>query len=495
MGSKDRAVREQALKVVCPRCGAWLRKDCRHTKGSKAGEICSPHPERIRFSQADVSPDTRRKIKEIEEAIPEKGTPKKKDKLTPEQRTVVDTLLNKIADLGKNAEFEGPVTVGPLVSVYPFFPQHRTKVVHLEQMGKDFAAALRSEENIVARRLSGAGVGIFVPNKERTLIHMPDTLPNVIAYMQKSSKDGHKKIPLNFGVTYSGEPFVDDLTLQPHILLAGSTDSGKSTLALSFLLSMCWAMNPRELQLIISDTKKVDFKPYFGNLPHLARPIAGDVYETMQALAWLNRTTQLRLDMLSNEQVRNIHEHNFRHPDKAMPYIVLYIDEMADIMGDQIDSNDAKANNAKLGALVQRCRAAGIYVIASTQRPSVNIVKGSIKANFPSRVSFKLPSASDSVTVLRGVRGAENLVSRGDMFYSSSARSDLLRLHSPFTKLEDVKTLLEAVIRKEEVEQQKMQQEAERAARINLEDSEERQALQEEGSNRPISTWDGKKVN
>lgn len=483
MSSNERTA---VMKLVCPRCGAWVREWCTHTKGSKAGQECEPHKERIALANVKLSPETKKKVRDVEDAAPseshESKKDKKKSKLTPEQREVVELLLTKIENLGKNAEFVEPVTVGPLISTYRVQPLHKTKVAHLESMMKDFAMAVKAETLVVKRMPGESCVGIFVPNATRTLVTLGQTLKNVPEFMNKPTKDGHKPIPLNFGIDSQGHPFVDDLTTQPHMIVAGSTDSGKSTLANSFLLSMALFMSPQELQLIISDTKRVDFEPYYRNLPHLCRPIAKDIYETMQVLEYVRRETQRRLDVFAAATTRNIHEYNESVTTK-MPYLVVYIDELADVIGDQVNKEEAKANTQKLGAIVGRSRAAGIYVIASTQRPSVNVVKGSIKANFPSRVAFRLPSQGDSRTVLNGTKGAECLMSRGDMFYSSPTSSELRRLHSPFTELSIVKQLIAQIISKEELAKQQ-----------RAEDASERIALQQEGNGESIDVVSGPKA-
>lgn len=472
-----------ALKVVCPRCCAWIRKPCVHTTGSKVGQPTSPHPDRIKFARAsmDISPDTKKKIRAVEEAeATEVKVKTPKDKLSSDQRRVVDLILDKIYALQKHAEFVGPVTKGPVISTFRFKPLHRTKVAHIEGMVKDISLALGSEELVVVKRMPGEeAVGVFVPNKERQLITLPDTLQNVMAYMQKPTKDGHKKIPLNFGITYVGEPFVDDLTVQPHILVGGATDSGKSTLMNCFVLSLLWACKPSEVRLCISDTKKVEFLPYYSQIPHLERPIAKDRYETMQIMDYIVRETQRRLDEFGKGLIpcRNIHEWNDKNPEHKMHFIILLIDELADIMGEAIDRTEAKIAAAKLGAIVGRSRAAGIYVIAGTQTPRASIVKGTIKANFPSHVALKVSSSIDSKVIL-GVKGAECLMSRGDMFFQSSARSDLLRLHAPYAELNDLKELIKAVILREDIEKKK--------AQAKLEENEERIAIQQEGSNKPI---------
>jgi S-DNA-T family DNA segregation ATPase FtsK/SpoIIIE len=295
---------------------------------------------------------------------------------------------------------------------------------------------------------------VFVPNKERTIVRFRDTITNVAAYMQEEPKDKHVPIPLNFGIDSNGDPFVDDLTMQPHLLVAGTTGSGKSTGLHCLVTSMLWVMNPDELRVLISDTKGVEFKA-FAHVPHL-QPINNEpgkictsVFDTMAALDWCVNEAQRRMDEISKADVRNIHEYNKIKLQSKMPYVVLVIDELNDILGPALDRPVAQANSAKLGTIVGRARASGIHVIASTQRPDVRLIRGNIKANFSTRLSFRLPSHQDSRTVLN-TKGAENLLSRGDMLYQSSMSSELKRLHAPLTTLEDVKLMVGMIIQREE---------------------------------------------
>jgi S-DNA-T family DNA segregation ATPase FtsK/SpoIIIE len=435
--SKDK---KQYLNVICPVCGAFKNKECKHTSKAKKGKTRKePHDDRVKLAKVKVS----KRHAEVEEK------PKKNphEKLTPEQKEVVKIITEKIEVLGKHAEFVGPVTVGPVISTYRFFPVRRTKVAHLESLHKDFAVALGAESVLVKRMPGESAVGVFIPNKKRITVVFSDTLSNVTDYMQDESDDGHAKIPLNFGINSDGEPFVDDLAIQPHLLIAGATGSGKSTCQHGIALSMLWSLSPKELQIIISDTKGVEFKA-FKNVPHLRFPICTDVYKTMASMEWCIQETQTRLNLFSNADVRNIHEYNARQVgDAKLPYVVFFIDELADVIaeGPGIDRGEAKINASKLGTIVARSRASGIHVIAATQRPSVNIVKGSIKSNFPSRLAFKLPSSIDSRTVLN-TKGAEALMKRGDALYSSSASSDLIRIHAPYTSLAELSTTIEGII-------------------------------------------------
>lgn len=437
----------KALEVPCPRCSVYAGERCVHTKGAKRGMKCFAHEDRIKLSRVQV-----KLPKELLTENPTEAKAKKqfeaRQKLTPEQKEIVDIILDKITVLGRHAQFVGPVAVGPIISTYRFFPLRRTKVAHIEGMAKDFAVALgdlTKAETIVVKRMPGeSAVGVFVPNRIRKEVQFKDTLTNVRDFMDITPRDKHLPIPLNFGIDSVGKPFVDDLTLQPHVLIAGTTGGGKSTLEKGLVLSMLWAMAPEELRLIISDTKGVEFRRFKG-IPHLQKEICTDIYQTMAAMEWLILEADIRYKKIAACDVTNIHEYNLINKEHKLPYIVLIIDELADLMGNNVDVAEAKANSQKLSTIVARSRACGIHVIAATQRSDAKLVKGSIKANFSSRLAFKLPAYQDSKTIL-STKGAENLIARGDMFYQSSMSSELRRLHAPLTTLEDVTLLVGAII-------------------------------------------------
>jgi len=461
---------QDALTVLCPRCSAFPGDHCMHTKGKKKGGKCLPHEERIRLAKVKLSSISKDKISKITTEVVEGFKVKKADpheKLTPEQAEVVKVISDKILTLGRHAEFVGPVTVGPIISTYRFFPVKRTKVAHLEAMNKDFAVALGAESIVVKRMPGESAVGIFVPNKKRLLVTFKSTLQHVSAYMQEDTDDKHKPIPLNFGIDSNGDPAVDDLTMQPHLLIAGTTGSGKSTEQHALVLSMCWTMAPEELQMIISDTKGVEFTK-FKALPHLIRPICTDRYKTLEALDFCVKETQDRLDAFGEKGVRNIHEYNKLNPTHQMPYIVFVIDELADLVGPGLEKAEAKAASDKLGIIVARSRASGIHMIVATQRPDVKLIKGNIKANFPTRLCFRLPSHQDSRTVL-STKGAENLMSRGDCFYQSSMHPELRRLHAPLTTLEDTVTVVAGILTRHQEESEIRLREAQPV--INPEDA------------------------
>lgn len=437
---------EDYLQVICPTCAAFKGKHCRHTSKTKRGKVRSePHDDRIKLAKVKVSD----KVKKHLDLVEDKPKKNPHEKLTQEQKETLKTILDKITVLGRHAEFVGPVSSGPLIETYRVFPLKHTKVNHLEAMAKDFAVALGAESVLVKRMPGESAIGIFVPKAKRQKVIFSDTLPNVTKYMKEPTEDGHKVIPINLGIDSNGDPAVDDLTQQPHILTAGTTGSGKSTAMHGMALSMLWEMTPEELKLIISDTKGVEFKA-FVDMPHLQFPICTNVYKTMEAMEWCVKETQKRLNIFAESNVRNIHEYNARTiSDGKLPYIVIFIDELADVIaeGPEVDKGEAKVNASKLGTIVARSRASGIHVIAATQRPSVNIVKGSIKANFPTRLAFKLAGHADSRTVLN-TKGAENLMKKGDALYQSSTSSDLRRIHAPYTSLDELKSMVESIIQR-----------------------------------------------
>lgn len=451
---------KDVLAVICPKCGRFSGKKCKKTSGSDKGkDRNTPHSERVAMTKVKVSKRVVEKVHEASKHSEKKETKKSKEKITPEQQKVIDTIIDKVAALsnGKQIEYAGPVTVGPYITTYRFKPNRKLKVKTFESFGADLAVALGAESTLVKMMPGESSVGVFVPHKEnqRKKIELKDTLEHVMDYMSQKTEDGHKPIPLNFGMDHNGNPFVDDLTNQPHLLMAGTTNSGKSTSLRAIVLSMLFSMSSDELKLIISDTKGVEFNA-FAHVPHILQTANGSgycnsVYSTMAMLEWAVKQTQQRYDLLRMENVQNIHQYNAKVvKDKRVPFVVIVIDELADLVALDMGRSEAKANAEKLKTIAARSRAAGIYLLASTQRPDVNTVKGSIKANFPGRASFRLPSNRDSITIL-GVTGAQHLISKGDMLYISTTNPVLKRLHAPWTSIDDVTDLIKNIIQREQL--------------------------------------------
>lgn len=367
---------------------------------------------------------------------------------TKQEQEAVKTILTfKIHELGFDAKPVGEVSVGPIISVYRFLPTDKTKVSHLESLAQDFAITLGVEDVLVKRMPGEVAVGIFVPNKERKFVDFKETVSNV--WVAKPTQ----MVPINMGVDYLGRPSVVDLTLLPHLLIAGSTGSGKSTFVTSLLASIVYCVNSSEIQFVLSDTKGVDFG-HFEGCPHLLFEIANSVYKTLEQMDWLIEEMNRRLKLLAKKGDRNVREFNEKATGtERLPYIIFVIDELADILSDRRKSDDSgpsigKVAEAKLAQLAQKARASGIHIIAGTQRPSVKLVEGNIKSNFPARLSFRLPSGPDSRTVL-GTEGAEHLLSQGDMMFLNPNQPGLQRLHSPFAKISDIQAAVDIATRRE----------------------------------------------
>jgi len=361
---------------------------------------------------------------------------------TEEQKTTITHIVLKLAQLGHECSWTEPITTGPLITTYRFVPRSATKVAQITSCAQDLAIAL-AVDDVVVRRLAGEGViGISVPNAHRTMVLWRDTLT-------RPADDN--LVPLNFGVDSQGRLYRDDLTKCPHLLIAGSTNGGKSVCMNAMIASLMYWRTPEQVRFILSDTKQVEFTHFVG-APHLLREPCGSMYSTWEAMDWLIDEMEVRLKKIGRAGCQNIGQYNQKQSEdwvtkeygskdwQPLPYYVLVIDELADILGGD-KRGEAKIANTKLGKIVQKSRAAGVHVIAATQRPSVNIVAGSIKANFPARLTFKLPSDADSRTVINQA-GADHLLSQGDMLYQGPSTTGTKRLHSAYASIDDIKQMV-----------------------------------------------------
>ena len=355
------------------------------------------------------------------------------NQLTDDQQKAVMLITVKLAQLGLHVSFVHPVTVGPLITTYRFVPKNSTKVSQIESCSDDLAVALATGDVLVRKLTGEAVIGISVPNANRCLPLWRVTLTQPVDML----------VPLNLGIDAEGRLFREDLVMLPHLLIAGSTMGGKSTEVNAVLAALMYWRQPDQVQFCLSDTKRVDYThleyPCNG---FMWAPTAESMYTTWELMDHLIDEIERRLTLLNAARCPNVAEHNTRHPQRKLPYIVLVIDELADVLGGE-KRGEAKIASAKLGKIVQKSRATGIHVIACTQRPSVNIVGGVIKANFPARLTFRLPSGDDSRTVI-GSYGAEHLLARGDMLYVSPNRPGVTRLHASHVDMTDVEACLRA---------------------------------------------------
>jgi DNA segregation ATPase FtsK/SpoIIIE, S-DNA-T family len=356
---------------------------------------------------------------------------------TDAQRKVIDVIVEKCRDFdcpGQVVE----VRQGPRVTEYEFSPDRFTRLKRLKSINEDLAMALEAETVTVQRLPGKAAIGISLPNAECKEVLFDDCLKNVIAHRYDMA------LPINFGITSTGEPYVEDLAQIVHLLIGGSTGAGKSVFINNILQSLLYIRSPKELQLILIDPKSVELFPYRG-LPHLKEDPVADIYQALGLLEQMVQEMRRRTSNLHAAGVKNIAEYNAKmkkegHPDDTWPYILVVIDELADLV-----MQEKKAFIEKMASLAGMARAAGIHVIAATQRPSVDVLSGKVKVNFQGRLAFRVPSPIDSKTIL-GHKGAEQLLGKGDMFFVSPSKTGLQRLHSPNTKRENLEKLMKLSI-------------------------------------------------
>ena len=327
---------------------------------------------------------------------------------------------------------------GPVVTTYELKPDAGVKYSKVTNLADDLCLAMEAESVLIERIPGKSTVGIQIPNLVREQISLRELLESE-AYRQSSSK-----LTLALGKTITGEPFVSDLATMPHLLIAGSTGTGKSVAMNAMLTSILSRATPEEVRLILIDPKRLELGMY-GDIPHLLTPVVVDPKLASNALRWAVTEMEGRYKTLAAHGVRNIEQFNrnvrmldspratstFSEGDpkevpKPLPYIIVAIDELADLM--MIASAEVEEAIARLA---QMARAVGIHLILATQRPSVDVITGLIKANLPARISFRVSSKTDSRTILDG-NGAEQLLGKGDMLYLPPASSRFIRLHGPY---------------------------------------------------------------
>ncbi len=326
-------------------------------------------------------------------------------------------FLEKILlDFGVNGNIK-KVSHGPVVTLNEFEPAAGVKVSKIINLSNDIARNTSSESARIATIPGSNTVGIELPNASRENVYLSEILNN------SDFKKKEIKLPIALGKNISGKPIVGDLSSMPHLLIAGTTGSGKSVCINTIILSLLYRHTPDKCKFILIDPKMLELSTYEG-IPHLLCPVITEAKKAASVLGWVVKEMESRYRLMTKEGVRNIDGYNLKHK-LPMPYIVVVVDEMSDLMlvaGKEIENYIQK--------LSQMARAAGIHIIMATQRPSVDVITGTIKANFPTRISFQVTSKIDSRTIL-GEQGAEQLLGKGDMLYMSSANR-IVRIHAPF---------------------------------------------------------------
>ena len=326
-------------------------------------------------------------------------------------------FLEKILlDFGVDGKIK-KVSHGPVVTLNEFEPAAGVKVSKIVNLSDDIARNTSSESARIATIPGRNTIGIELPNSSRENVFLSEILNNT------DFKKKEIKLPIALGKSISGTPIVSDLTSMPHLLIAGTTGSGKSVCINTIILSLLYRHAPEKCKFILIDPKMLELSTYEG-IPHLLCPVITEAKKAASVLGWVVKEMESRYRLMTKEGVRNIDSYNIKHK-LPMPYIVVVVDEMSDLMlvaGKEIENYIQK--------LSQMARAAGIHIIMATQRPSVDVITGTIKANFPTRISFQVTSKIDSRTIL-GEQGAEQLLGKGDMLYMSAANK-ILRIHAPF---------------------------------------------------------------
>ena len=295
--------------------------------------------------------------------------------------------------------------VGPTVIQYRLRPAEGVRVSKIENLKKDLAMALSAKSIRIQAPIPGMGlVGIEVPNDKRDIVGVREVLENSAFVHNKS------KLALALGKDINGDYIVGDLAKMPHLLIAGQTGSGKSVGMNGFILSLLYKNSPFDLRMIMVDPKQVELGMYDG-IPHLLMPVITSADKALQALRWSVAEMERRLGVFKQARARNLEEFNQKSDEKE-PFIVVIVDELADLM---MGGNKKEVEHC-ITRIAQKARATGIHLILATQRPSVDVITGLIKANVPSRVAFTVASQIDSRTIL-DQSGAEDLLGRGDMMY------------------------------------------------------------------------------
>ncbi|HJO37204.1 MAG: DNA translocase FtsK 4TM domain-containing protein [Vicinamibacterales bacterium] len=329
---------------------------------------------------------------------------------------------------------------GPVVTTYEFKPDAGVKYSKITSLAEDLCLAMQAESVLIDRIPGKSTVGIQIPNQAREVISLRELLESEV-YRRSTSK-----LSLTLGKTIHGEPFITDLSSMPHLLVAGSTGAGKSVAINSMITSILYRATPDDVRMIMIDPKRLELGMY-EDIPHLLTPVVVDPKLASNALRWAVREMEERYKHLAAHGVRNIDQYNRNarqaaeeqaggrsaasdaDPEeiaKPLPYIVVIIDELADLM--MVASHEVEESIARLA---QMARAVGIHLILATQRPSVDVITGLIKANLPARISFRVSSKTDSRTIL-DANGAQQLLGNGDMLYLPPASSRLIRLHGPY---------------------------------------------------------------
>ncbi|MGL2453657.1 DNA translocase FtsK [Helicobacter pylori] len=335
---------------------------------------------------------------------------------------------------------------GPIVTTFEFRPAPSVKVSRILGLSDDLAMTLCAESIRIQAPIKGKDVvGIEIPNSQSQIIYLREILESEL--FQKSSSP----LTLALGKDIVGNPFITDLKKLPHLLIAGTTGSGKSVGVNAMILSLLYKNPPNQLKLVMIDPKMVEFSIY-ADIPHLLTPIITDPKKAIGALQSVAKEMERRYSLMSEYKVKTIDSYNEQAPNngvEAFPYLIVVIDELADLM-----MTGGKEAEFPIARIAQMGRASGLHLIVATQRPSVDVVTGLIKTNLPSRVSFRVGTKIDSKVIL-DTDGAQSLLGRGDMLFTPPGTNGLVRLHAPFATEDEIKKIVDFIKAQKEVEYDK----------------------------------------
>jgi S-DNA-T family DNA segregation ATPase FtsK/SpoIIIE len=446
-------------------------------KGKKKVKIVEPKkdtvkkPEQESFSFMNISGDFKLPSPELLDDPPrEKWVEIQRESLEMNARR----LEKKLGDFGVEGEIV-EILPGPVITMYEFKPAPGIKISKVAGLADDLTLALRAPSvRIVAPIPGKAAIGIEIANNRRDSVHLKEVISS------QDYKDSNYKLTIALGMDITGMPVITDLVRMPHLLVAGATGTGKSVSLNSMINSILFKLSPEMVKFLIIDPKRIELSVY-KDIPHLLHPVVTEPKEATRALRWAVQEMERRYMLLSDRGVRNIEAYNRKiiKQKKAtsvnneegigepLPYIILVIDELADLM--MVSSREVEESITRLA---QMARAAGIHLIIATQRPSVDVLTGIIKANFPTRISFQVSSKVDSRTILDTI-GAEHLLGEGDMLFMPPGVGRLTRIHGAYISEEEVKrvtdflrnqmrpeydsTILTHVAKDEELEEEEME--------------------------------------
>jgi DNA segregation ATPase FtsK/SpoIIIE, S-DNA-T family len=360
---------------------------------------------------------------------------------TPEQNNNMLALVQKLNGLGIGAKPSG-IEEGPVVTAYMFTLAHDESINRILKRSEDFALGL-GVDKVITQRIKDKIV-IFIPNADRKVVDYKD----ILHWYMNDPEVAKMSIPIPLGVNFHGDKSCLDLADMPHCLITGSTGSGKSVFEAAIISSLVYFFNSSELNFYLVDTKQLDL-PLFKSLPHV-KSVADNLDDFHNMMHYIMPEIRRRNGVMQNAGVRKITEyHTMTGGKENMPFIILMLDEFGDLM--DLDSAYRKADKEKyettptvkqwIKSVVQIGRAAGVHIIACTQRASVKVIDGDIKANLPCRIALRLPTQIDSRTIL-GTSGAENLLGKGDMLIQRPEKDVLERFHGPFVSMSDIQQLI-----------------------------------------------------